>query len=145
MNDDACTRLEQRIAKLELANRWWRRFAACSAAGLVCLGVIGAQKDNVIKATQIEAQRIVIRDTNGKELVTLGKVFENYAGMQVQHPGSKSNALFYVGADHATMALMDNNGASSITLNSGGAEGGPDLSIVKVGPGTQVQRMFRVP
>ena len=65
--------------------------------------------------------------------------------MQVQYPGSKSNAPFYVGADHATMALMDNNGASSITLNSGGAEGGPDLSIVRVGPGTQVQRMFRVP
>ena len=30
MNDDACTRLEQRIARLELANRRWRRFAACS-------------------------------------------------------------------------------------------------------------------
>ena len=38
MNDDACTRLEKRIAKLELANRRWRRFAACSAVGLVCLG-----------------------------------------------------------------------------------------------------------
>jgi hypothetical protein len=150
MNDDACTRLEKRIAKLELANRWWRRFAARSAAGLVCLGVMGAQKsgvqkNNVIKATQIEAQRIIIRDAAGKELITLGKVFEKFAGMQVQHPGSRSNALFYVGADHATMALMDNNGASSITLNSSGAEGGPDLSIVRVGPGTQVQRLFRVP
>ena len=30
MNEDTCTRLEQRIAKLEVANRRWRRFAACS-------------------------------------------------------------------------------------------------------------------
>ena len=70
--NDACNRLEQRIAKLELANRRWRRFAACAVVGLGCLGVMGAQKDNVIKATQIEAQRIVIRDTKGKEMITLG-------------------------------------------------------------------------
>ena len=146
MNDDACTRLEQRIARLELANRRWRRLAACAAvAGLACLGVMGAQRDNVIKATQIEAQRIIVRDTNGKELVTLGKIFDNYAGMQVHYPGSRSGASFYVGADHATIALMDNNGASSITLNSGGAKSPPDLSIVRVGPGTKVQRMFRAP
>ncbi len=146
MNDDTCTRLEQRIAKLELANRRWRRFAACAAAmGLVCLGVMGAQKEKVIKATQIEAQRIIIRDSAGNELVTLGKIFDKYAGMQVQHPGSRSNATFYVGDDHATLGLFDNNGASSITLNSGGAKSGPDLSIVRVGPGAKVQRMFRVP
>ena len=145
MDNEVCTRLEQRIARLEVANRRWRRFAACSAIVLACLGVMGAQKENVIKATQIEAQRIVVRDSTGKELVTLGKVFENYAGMQVQYPGGRSNASFYVGADHATIALMDNNGASSITLNSGGAKSAPDLSIVKVGPGTKVQRMFRAP
>ena len=137
MNDDTCTRLEQRIARLEIANRRWRRFATCAVVGLGCLGVMGAQKENVIKATQIEAQRIVVRDAKGKELVTLGKIFDNYAGMQVQYPGSRSNASFYVGADHATISLMDNNGASSITLNSGGAKSAPDLSIVKVGPGTR--------
>jgi hypothetical protein len=106
---------------------------------------MGAQKDNVIKATQIEAQRIIVRDPNGKELVTLGKLFDNYAGMQVQYSGGRSNATFYAGADHATIALMDNNGASSITLNSGGAKSEPDLSIVRVGPGSRVQRMFRAP
>jgi hypothetical protein len=145
MNDDACNRLEQRIAKLELANRWWRRLAACAVIGVGCLGVMGAQKENVIKATQIEAQRIVVRDSSGKELVTLGKIFENYAGMKVQYPGGRSSASFYVGDDHATIALMDNNGASSITLNSGGAKSAPDLSMVKVGPGTRIQRMFRAP
>jgi hypothetical protein len=145
MNDDACNRLEQRIARLELANRRWRRVAACAVVGLGCLGVMGAQKDNVIKATQIEAQRIIVRDETGKELITLGKLFKNYAGMQVQYPGGRSNASFYVGDDHATIALMDNKGATSITINSGGAESTPDLSIVKVGPGTRVQRMFRAP
>ena len=116
-----------------------------AAIGLACLGVMGAQKENVIKATQIEAQRIIVRDTNGKELVTLGKIFDKYPGMQVQYPGSQCNANFYVGADHSTVSLMDNNGASSITLNSGGAKSTPDLSIVQVGPGTRVQRMFRAP
>lgn len=143
--NDACTCLEERIAKLEVANRRWRRFAACSAVVLACLGVMGAQKDNVIKATQIEAQRIVVRDKAGKELVTLGKLFENSAGMQVQYPGGRSNAAFYVGADHATLALMDNNGASSITLNSGGAQSKPDLSIVRIGRGAKVERLFRAP
>ena len=107
---------------------------------------MGAQKDTVIKATQIEAQRIIIRDTKGKEMVTLGMIFDKFPGMQVQYPGSKCNANFYLSADHSTIALMDNNGASSITLNSGGANNNPDLSIVKVGPGGRsVQRMFRAP
>ena len=43
MNDDAMTRLERRIATLEIANRRWRRFAACAAIGLACLGVMGAR------------------------------------------------------------------------------------------------------
>ena len=43
MNDDAMTRLERRIATLEIANRRWRRFAACAVIGLACLGVMGAQ------------------------------------------------------------------------------------------------------
>ena len=49
------------------------------------------------------------------------------------------------GADHSTFAIMDNNGASSITLNSGGAKSKPDLSIVRIGPGAEIQRMFRAP
>jgi hypothetical protein len=145
MNNEVCTRFEQRLARLELANRRWKRVAACALVGLACLGVMGAQKENVIKATQIEAQRIIIRDPKGKEMITLGMIFDKFPGMQVKYPGSACNANFYVSADHSTMALLDNNGASSITLNSGGAKSSPDLSIVKVGPGTRVQRMFRVP
>ncbi len=62
MNDDVTTRLEQRIAKLEVANRRWMRFAVCAAIGLAGLGMMGAQKTNNIKADQIEAQRIIVRD-----------------------------------------------------------------------------------
>jgi hypothetical protein len=145
MNDHACTRLEQRIARLERANRRWSRFAACAVVGLGCLGVMGAQRENVIKATQIEAQRIIIRDTKGKEMVTLGMIFDKFPGMRVQYPGGPCNANFFVSADHSTVALSDNNGSSSITLNSGGAKSDPDLSIVRVGSGTKVQRMFRAP
>ncbi len=53
--------------------------------------------------------------------------------------------MFFASNDHATLALMDNNGASSITLNSGGATNAPDISMVKVGPGRQVKRLFRAP
>lgn len=144
MNDEAMTRLEQRITSLEIANRRWRRAAACSAVVLACVGLMAAQKNNVTKAEQIEAQRIVIRDAAGQELMTLGKV-DNYPGIRLRYPGSPVNAMWFASADHATFALMDNNGASSITLNSGGASTQPDLSMVKVGPGRQVKRLFRAP
>jgi hypothetical protein len=144
MNDDAMTRLEQRIAKLEVANRRWRRFAALSAIGLAGLGLLGAQKVNNIKADQIEAQRIIVRDPAGAELITLGKI-DKYPGMRLRYPGSGASASFFTGADHATLAIMDNNGSSSITINGGGANNAPDISMVKVGPGRQVQRLFRAP
>ncbi len=144
MNDNALTRLEQRIAKLELANRRWRRFAACSAIGLACLGVMGAQKVDVLKADQIEARRIIVRDAAGHELIILGMI-DNYPGMRVQYPGSGSKATYLTGADHSTIALSDQNGSSSITINSGGAKSPPDISVVRVSPGPRVQRLFRAP
>lgn len=144
MNNDAMTRLEQRIARLELANRRWRRFAACSAISLAGLGMMGAQKGNSIKADLIEAQRIIIRDPAGAELITLGKL-DKYPGMRLRYPGSRVNATFSTGDDHATLAISDNNGASSITINGGGANNAPDISMVRVGPGRQVQRLFRAP
>jgi hypothetical protein len=145
MNDDALIRLQQRIAKLESAHRTWRRFAACSAISLACLGLMAAQKANNIKADQIEAQRIVIRDASGKEMIILGMIDNKYPGMRLHAPGGQSGASFFTSADHATIALMDNNGASSITLNSGGASTAPDISMVRVGPGRKVQRLFRAP
>jgi hypothetical protein len=144
MNDHAMTRLEQRIAGLELANRRWRRLAAGSAIGLACLGVMGAQGSKVMKADQIEAQRVIVRDPAGHQLITLGMV-DNYPAMRFQYPGSGSRATYFTGADHSTIALMDNNGASSITINSGGAQSQPDISIVRVSPGPKVQRLFRAP
>jgi hypothetical protein len=144
MTDNACIRLEQRIARLERANRRWRRLAACAVVGLGCLGVMGAQRDNVIKATQIEAQRIVVRDKAGNELIILGMI-DNYPSMRVQNPGSRTHATLFAGADHSTFAMMDNNGSSSITLNSGGVKSKPDLSIVRVNPGPKVERLFRAP
>jgi hypothetical protein len=150
MNDDALTRLEQRIARLEVANCRWRRLAACSAVVLVCAGLMAAQKQqkqkrgNIIKADQIEAQTIIVRDDAGKELITLGKI-DNYPGMRIQFPGSRVLASFFTSADHATLALSDNNGSSSVTVNSGGAETNPDLSMVKISPGPQIKRLFRAP
>ncbi len=144
MTDDACTRLEQRIARLEVANRRWRRLAASAVVGLGCLGVMGAQRDNVIKATQIEAQRIVVRDKAGKELIILGMI-DNNPSIRVQNPGSGANATLFSAADHATFAMMDYNGSSSITLNSGGVKSKPDLSIVRINPGPKIERLFRAP
>ena len=145
MNDDALTRLELRIAELEVANRKWRRLAGCSAIVLACIGLMAAQKDKSIKADQIETQRIVVRDAEGHELITLGMIDKKFAGMRMQSPGRRASASFCTSADHATLALTDQNGASSITLNSGTAQNPPDLSMVKVGPGQQVQRLFRAP
>jgi hypothetical protein len=144
MNDDISNRLERRIARLERANRRWRRLAACALVGLGCLGVMGAQRENVIKATQVEAQRIVVRDKAGKELIILGMI-DNYPSIRVQYPGSGTHATLFAGADHSTFAMMDYNGASSITLNSGGVKSKPDLSMVRVNPGPKVERLFRAP
>ncbi len=144
MNDDVMTRLERRIAGLESANRWWRRSAACAAIGLTCLGVMGAQKSNTTRADQIEARRIVIRDPAGHEVITLGMI-DNSPGMRIQYPGSSSHATYFTGADHSTIALTDQNGSSSVTINSGGAKSQPDISVVRVSPGPRVQRLFRAP
>ena len=122
MNDDALTRLEQRIFKLEAANRRWKHFAACSVIVFACVGLMAAQRDKAIKADQIETQRIIVRDARGRELITLGMIDEKFPGMRLKLPGSETSASFFTGADHATLALMDHNGASSITLNSGTAK-----------------------
>ncbi len=150
MNDELLARLEQRIARLEVANRRWRRLAACAAVVVTCAVLMAAQKQqkqkrgNIIKADQIEAQTIIVRDDAGKELITLGKI-DNYPGMRIQFPGSDAHASFFASADHATLALSDNNGASSVTINSGGANSNPDISMVKVNPGPKVKRLFRAP
>jgi hypothetical protein len=132
MNDDALNRLEQRIAKLEAANRRWSRLAACSAIFLTCIGLMAAQSNNVIEADRIEAQRILAKDAEGFDLITLRRI-DNYPGMRLQFPASRASATFFTSADHATLALMDQNGASSIILNSGTAQSPPDLSMVRVG------------
>jgi hypothetical protein len=144
MKDDALTYLERRIAKLEVANRRWRRLAAFSAIGLACLGAMGAQRDKVIKADQIEARRMIVRDAAGQEVIILGMI-DNYPGMRLQYPGTGSKATYFTGADHSTIALSDQNGSSSITINSGGAKSQPDISIVRVSPGPRLQRLFRAP
>jgi hypothetical protein len=113
--------------------------------GLAGLGVMGAQRSKDMKVDQIEAQRITIRDAAGAEMITLGKIDKKNPGMRLTYPGSRSSASFFTSDDHATLALMDNTGSSSITLNSGGASSAPDISMVKVGPGAQVKRLFRAP
>jgi hypothetical protein len=145
MNDDALTRLEQRIARLEVANRRWKRLAACSAIVLGCMGLMAAQRDKAIKADQIEARRIVVRDAEGREMITLGMIDQKFPGMRLQFPGTQAGASFFTAADHATLALMDQNGSSSITLNSGTAKSAPDLSVIQIGPGGKVKRLFRAP
>lgn len=146
MNDDAMTRLEQRIARLELANRRWRRLAACSVLILACVGMMAAQRGgNNISADQVEARKIVVRDDAGREMIILGMLDKKYPGMRIQTPGTMVNTMFFTSSDHATLAMMDNNGASSLSLNSGGATSNPDISMVKVGPGRQVKRLFRAP
>lgn len=144
MNDDAMTRLEQRIARLELSNRRWRGLAAGSMIGLACLGLMGAQRGNVTKFDQIEARRIVVRDPAGHEVVTLGMI-EKYPGLRVKSPSSGANATLFTTGDHMTFALSDNNGSSSITINGGGPRNAPDLSMIRVGDGSRVQRLFRAP
>lgn len=144
MTDNPIANLEQRLAKLEVANRRWRRLATASAITFASLGLMAAQKSNVMKADQIEAKQLIIRDAGGREIITLGTIDKKFTGMRVQSRETKANAMFYVG-DHATLALSDQNGSSSVTLNSGTAEFPPDISMVRVGPGRQVQRLFRAP
>ena len=55
-------RLELRIVRLELANRRWRRLAACSAVVVACAGLMAAQRADITKADQIEAKRIVLSE-----------------------------------------------------------------------------------
>jgi hypothetical protein len=43
------------------------------------------------------------------------------------------------------LALSDQNGSSSLALNSRTAKSPPDISLVRVGPGTQVKWLFRAP
>ncbi len=145
MSDDAMTRLEQRIARLEIVNRRWRRFGACTALVLACLGLMAAQRSNVLKADQIEARRIVIRDAKGHEVVILGMIDNKFPGMRLQYPDTGSNAMYFTSADHSTIALMDQNGASSITLNSGTAKAQPNISMVRVEPGGRAKRLFQAP
>lgn len=145
MNDDALTRLECRIAKLETSIRRWKRFGACSVAVFACLGLMAAQRSNVFKTSQIEAQRIIIRDAEGHELITLGMLEKKYPGMEIKSLGSAAHAMFFTSNDHVTLALSDYNGASSITLNSGTAQYPPDFSMVRVTPDGKAQRLFRAP
>ena len=117
----------------------------CAAVAFGCLALTAAQREKTIKVDQIEAQRIIVRDAGGQELITLGMIDQKFPGLRLQLPGSRASASFFTGADHATLALMDHQGASSITLNSGTAKSPPDLSIVRVVPGPKVQRLFRAP
>ena len=72
-------------------------------------------------------------------------MIDNSPGIRIRYPGSRSQASYFTTADHSTIALLDQNGSSSVTINSGGAKNQPDISLVKVGPGPQVQRLFRAP
>ena len=78
-------------------------------------------------------------------MTTLGMLGKKYPGMRLEFPGSYAKAKFFTSSDHATLALSDQNGSRSLTLNSSTAQSPPDISLVRVGPGAQVNRLFRAP
>jgi len=142
--NDAMIGLERRVAGLEAANRRWRRLATCSAIALGGLALLAAKADDTLKADRIEARRLVIVDEQGRALIDLGMMDGKFAAVQVKSPGGKAKAMLYTGEDHPTLALSDQDGSSSITLNGGGAETPPSISVVRLIPG-QIHRIFQVP
>jgi len=127
MTDLALKTLTQRLERLERENRGPKLTGAILLLAFVAVGTMGQLPLKAVSKV-VEAERFVLRDTNGKLRATLVVAADGTSGLSFFDQNGKGRLRLYVATSGPSLALADQNEKLRATLAID-ADGTPGLAL----------------
>jgi hypothetical protein len=125
MSDERLESVVRRVAGLEREVRRWRRAATAATLGAVALATTGYV---VPKGQVVEAQRFVLKDSEGRVRVELGGDSDKSIALRFRDVTGSPRVTLGVEDDTAVFALSDKSGRPRVGLVTL-AQGVPGLTF----------------